>query len=345
MSVSKGRGWRIMAVLKHRKTGWAVMVLTLSMALSVFALAHLSKQTLAIAEPTLIVVKAGSNITRLGQQLINEGQVEQALWQLRVLDRIRGSSGPIRAGEYRATPGTTILAFFEQLRSGQTHTRKLTFPEGWTLAQWQTQLQAAEGLRPITTLMSAAELALAVTGGASPLEGWLFPETYHYTYGDSDLKILKQAHQAMQKQLDRLWRTHPHQGLQNPTELLTLASIVERESGRNDDRPKIARVFLNRLQKGMRLQSDPTIIYGLREAFDGDLKRSHLTSDGPYNTYTRAGLPPTPICNPGASALVAVLTPAEGDWLYFVGRGDGSSQFSLNLAAHNRAVNQYQRRK
>ena len=328
-----------------RKTAWAVATLTVSIALSLLWLERLSLQTLSINEPTLIMVKPGSNITRLGKQLIQAGQLKQSLWQLRLLDRTFGGKAPIKAGEYQVTPDATLLAFFEQLRSGQAYTRKLTFPEGWTLAQWRTQLHSAKGLRHLTAKMTETELAIAVTGTANSLEGWLLPETYHYTRGDADLKILKQAHLAMQKQLDLIWNTHPHQDLRNPTELLTLASIVERESGRNEDRYKIARVFLNRLQKGMRLQSDPTIIYGLGPAFDGDLKRRHLTSDGPFNTYTRAGLPPTPICNPGASALVAVLTPAMGDWLYFVGRGDGSSQFSLDLAAHNRAVNQYQRGK
>jgi len=328
-----------------RKTAWAVTGLVISIALSILWLERLSEQRLFINEPTLIIVEPGTNITRLGQQLINAGQSKQSLWQLRLLDRTLSSKGAIKAGEYRVKPGSTVLAFFEQLRSGQAYTRKLTFPEGWTLAQWLTQLRTAEGLSAVTTKMTKAELAIAVTGTARSLEGWLFPETYHYTRGDTDLKLLKQAHQAMRKQLDRLWKTHSLQELQNPTELLTLASIVERESGRNEDRYKIARVFLNRLQKGMRLQSDPTIIYGLGSAFDGDLKRHHLTTDGPFNTYTRAGLPPSPICNPGASALAAVLTPAEGDWLYFVGRGDGSSQFSLDLAAHNKAVNQYQRGK
>ncbi len=324
---------------------WTIPLLGIGIVLSFFWLERLSEQRLSINEPTLIMVEPGSNIIRLGQQLIKAGQLKQPLWQLRLLDRFFGSDAPIKAGEYQVKPGAKVLAFFEQLRSGQAYTRKLTFPEGWTLAQWRTQLQAAEGLRPVTNRMTETELAVAVTGTANPLEGWLLPETYLYTRGDSDLKILKQAYRAMQKQLDLLWKTHPHQDLQNPTALLTLASIVERESGSNEDRSKIARVFLNRLKKGMRLQSDPTVIYGLGVAFDGDLKRRHLTSDGPFNSYTRAGLPPTPICNPGASALAAVLTPAEGDWLYFVGRGDGSSQFSLDLKAHNRAVNQYQRGK
>lgn len=329
----------------RRRTAWAAGLLAVCIATSLFWLERLSEQTLLINEPTLIIVAPGSNMTRLGQQLIDAGHSGQSLWQLRLLDRLLGSKGSIKAGEYQVEPGSSILALLDQVRSGQVYTRKLTFPEGWTLAQWRTQLQTAEGLRPLTNSMTEAELAVAVTGAASPLEGWLFPETYHYTRGDSDLEILKQAHQAMRNQLNLLWTTHPHHDLQNPKALLTLASIVERESGRDEDRSKIARVFLNRLKKGMRLQSDPTIIYGLGAAFDGDLKRHHLTSDGPFNTYTRAGLPPTPICNPGASALAAVLTPAEGEWLYFVGRGDGSSQFSLDLAAHNRAVNQYQRGK
>jgi UPF0755 protein len=328
-----------------RKTAWAVTGLVISIALSILWLERLSEQRLFINEPTLIIVEPGTNITRLGQQLINAGQSKQSLWQLRLLDRTLSSKGAIKAGEYRVKPGSTVLAFFEQLRSGQAYTRKLTFPEGWTLTQWRALLQAAEGLRPVTTRMTETELAIAVTGATRPLEGWLFPETYHYTRGDTDLKLLKQAHQTMRKRLAHLWETLPQQDLLSPTELLILASIVERESGRNEDRYKIARVFLNRLQKGMRLQSDPTVIYGLGSVFDGDLKRRHLTSDGPFNTYTRAGLPPTPICNPGAGALTAVLTPADGDWLYFVGRGDGSSQFSLDLKAHNRAVNQYQRGK
>jgi UPF0755 protein len=335
----------VLAGLIRTKSFWAITLFVLSTSLSLLWLQRLSEQTLAISEPTLMVVEPGSNITHFGQRLIDTGLWTGPLWQLRGIDRIFGRDAPIKIGEYQVLPGTSILALFEQLRSGRPYARTLTFPEGWTVAQWQAKLHQADGLLHKTKTMTQAELAIAVTRAEAPLEGWLLPETYQYHRGDSDLQILKKAHQGMRRYLDQLWQKKPHQGLANPSELLTLASVVERESGINEDRRKIARVFLNRLQQGMRLQSDPTIIYGLGAAFDGDLKRRHLTSDGPYNTYTRAGLPPTPICNPGAGALAAVLQPADGDWLYFVGRGDGSSQFSLNLAAHNRAVNEYQRRK
>ena len=189
--------------------------------------------------------------------------------------------------------------------------------------------------------MSVTALTERVTGGKQDLEGWLFPDTYAFTYGEQDLQILRRAHRAMQQTLMRVLASQNETGL-NQRSLIILASIVEKESGQPDDRRKIARVFLNRLAKGMRLQSDPTIIYGLGAAFDGDLKRRHLKADGPFNSYTRHGLPPTAIANPGLDAIEAVLLPARGDWLYFVGRGDGSSQFSADLASHQRAVNRYQ---
>jgi UPF0755 protein len=205
-------------------------------------------------------------------------------------------------------------------------------------------LAKAEHLRPDSrTLDDAALMAQLGRTGVAP-EGRFYPDTYSYAKGTSDLAVLQRAMKAMDKQLQQAWQARQSgAALQSPEQALILASIVEKETGKAQDRPEISGVFNNRLRIGMRLQTDPTVIYGLGEAFDGDLRRVHLTTDNPWNTYTRGGLPPTPIAMPGKAALLAAVQPAKTSAIYFVAKGDGSSHFSATLDEHNRAVNRYQR--
>jgi len=218
------------------------------------------------------------------------------------------------------------------------------FIEGWTLRQLRQELARAAHLKPTTAGLGDAELMAALGAPGMPAEGRFFPDTYVYSRGVSDLTVLKRAHRALQQRLESTWAERPADTpLQSSAELLALASIVEKETGLPADRGLVAGVFVNRLRIGMPLQTDPTVIYGLGEAFDGNLRKRDLLADTPYNTYTRGGLPPTPISLPGMASLRAAVRPQPTKALYFVARGDGSSAFSDNLADHNRAVNQYQR--
>ena len=216
--------------------------------------------------------------------------------------------------------------------------------EGWTFRQLRAELAAAEGLKPTTRAMSDAELMAALGAPGVAPEGRFFPDTYSFAPGTTDLAVLRQAYAAMQRQLDEAWDARdPQTPLKSASEALTLASIVEKETGLEADRALVAAVFVNRLRLGMALQTDPTVIYGLGERFDGNLRKRDLLADTPYNTYLRPGLPPTPIALPGRASLLAAVRPQASKALYFVARGDGSSEFSVTLADHNRAVNKYQR--
>ncbi|HEY0820786.1 MAG TPA: endolytic transglycosylase MltG, partial [Rhizobacter sp.] len=215
--------------------------------------------------------------------------------------------------------------------------------EGWTFRQFRAELAKAPDLKQTTATMSEAELMAAIGAPGMPAEGRFYPDTYAFSKGASDLAVLKRAHRAMQRQLDAAWAERaPDTPLKSADDLLKLASIVEKETGAAKDRGLVAGVFINRLRIGMPLQTDPTVIYGLGERFDGNLRKVDLLTDGPYNTYTRGGLPPTPISMPGRASLLAAVRPDKTRALYFVAKGDGSSHFSESLAEHNRAVTQYQ---
>lgn len=258
--------------------------------------------------------------------------------------RWSGQARRIRAGSYALEPGTTPRQLLDKMVQGDEQLETVRLIEGWTFRQFRAALAQAPHLRPATTGMSEAELMQAVgRPGLSP-EGRFFPDTYRYSRGVSDLTVLKRAQQAMQQRLEAVWAAREDGlPLKSADEALILASIVEKETGRAADRGRIAGVFVNRLRIGMPLQTDPTVIYGLGEAFDGNLRKRDLQTDTPWNTYTRRGLPPTPIAMPGLASLKAAVRPEVTKDLYFVARGDGSSVFSPTLDAHNRAVNLYQR--
>ena len=258
--------------------------------------------------------------------------------------RWSGQARRIRAGSYAVEPGTTPRQLLDKMVQGDEQLETVRLIEGWTFRQFRQALAQAPHLRPATASMSEAELMQALGRPGVAPEGRFFPDTYRYSRGVSDLTVLKRAHQSMQQRLETVWASRETGlPLQTAEEALILASIVEKETGRAADRGRIAGVFVNRLRIGMPLQTDPTVIYGLGDAFDGNLRKRDLQADTPWNTYTRRGLPPTPIAMPGLAALRAAVQPEVSKDLYFVARGDGSSVFSPTLEAHNRAVNQYQR--
>ena len=258
--------------------------------------------------------------------------------------RLSGQSRQMRAGSYEIAPGTSPQRLLSLLVRGEESLRAVTIVEGWNWRQVRQALAKAESLQADSrTLSDEAVMAKLGRPGVAP-EGRFYPDTYSYAKGASDLAVLQRAMKAMDKHLQQAWEARqPGAALQSPEQALILASIVEKETGKAQDRAQISGVFNNRLRIGMRLQTDPTVIYGLGEAFDGNLRRVHLTTDTPWNTYTRAGLPPTPIAMPGKAALLAAVQPAKTAAIYFVAKGDGTSHFSATLDEHNRAVNRYQR--
>ena len=263
------------------------------------------------------------------------------------LARLSGRDTQIKAGSYEVENGITPLALIDKLTRGDVTMQELAIPEGWTFRQFRAALDAHAGVTHLTQGLDDAVVLTRLALADSPAhpEGWFFPDTYLFAKGAKDLDILRRAHRAMKTRLASEWeRRAPGVPYANAYEALIMASIVEKETGQARERPQIAGVFVNRLRRGMLLQTDPTIIYGLGTSFDGNLRKRDLTTDGPYNTYTRAGLPPSPIALPGLAAIQAALKPARTDALYFVAKGDGTHEFSASLEAHNRAVNKYQRR-
>ena len=257
--------------------------------------------------------------------------------------RLTDATGHLRAGRYEIARGISHEGLLDKLRRGEVLREKLTIVEGWTVRDLRAALAAHADLRQDSARMSTAELLKAVGASESHPEGLFAPDTYVFDPGSSDLDLLRNAYRAQASRLAEAWaRRDPAVPLKTPYEALILASIVEKETGQASERGLVAGVFVNRLRRSMLLQTDPTVIYGLGEKFDGNLRKRDLLADGPYNTYTRAGLPPTPIALPGRAALQATLNPQTTRALYFVARGDGTSAFSETLSEHNRAVARYQ---
>ena len=288
-------------------------------------------------------VPAGSSLRAALRQINAAGiPVQGELFVL--LARWQGKSGAIKAGTYATDAGETPLSLLDKLATGRVSQASITLIEGWTLSQFRARLDAHPRLQHDSKGLSEAQLIVRLGLPLRSLEGRLLPDTYLFDKDSSDLDVLARAIGNMQRQIDEAWSQRPP-GLpyRSPDEALIMASIIEKETGREEDRTQVAAVFVNRLRIGMRLQTDPTVIYGLGENFNGNLRKIHLQTDTPYNTYTRAGLPSTPIAMPGLASIRAAFAPAASDAFYFVARGDGSSQFSRTLDEHNRAVNKYQR--
>lgn len=298
---------------------------------------------LSAEAPLLVEVPPGSSARGVAQRLSRAGVGLPPL-VLEAWFRLSGQAQDIKAGVYEVPAGFTPNQLLRRLVSGDQALFSVAIIEGWTYRQVFDVLRRHPDLTPdLQGLSDAQIMGLIGKPGVHP-EGRFFPDTYRVARKAPASSVLRQAAAAMDDQLAQAWaRRSPETPLRTPEEALILASIVEKETGLASDRPEIAGVFVNRLRIGMPLQTDPTVIYGLGEAFDGNLRRRDLQADTPYNTYLRAGLTPTPISMPGKASLIAAVRPETSRALYFVARGDGSSQFSENLADHNRAVNRYQR--
>jgi UPF0755 protein len=302
-------------------------------------------QPLRLATTTVDLSIEPGTLPRGVAQAVRDAGVDVDPRLLYAWFRISGQAQRIKAGSYELERGITPERLLDKLARGEETLRAVTLVEGWNWRQVRAALARAEQLKPETANLSDAEvMKLLGREGVAP-EGRFFPDTYTYSKGSSDVKVLQRALRAMDKRLAQAWALRsPQSILKTPEEALILASIVEKETGKAADRTLIAAVFQNRLRVGMPLQTDPTVIYGLGERFDGNLRKVDLQTDSPYNTYLRTGLTPTPIAMPGKASLLAAVQPAPGNFLYFVARGDGSSHFSASLDEHNRAVNKYQRR-
>lgn len=288
-------------------------------------------------------ISQGESLKAAARQMEQSGVLSSGrpfVWLARAL----GKTTRIKAGNYELDAAVTPLELLDMLTSGRVSQSEISIIEGSTFNQLRAVLNESPDVVHETATLSENDILQRIGAPEGRAEGLFFPDTYYFSKGASDLSVFKRAYQTMQRHLRESWQTRaPDLPLGSPYEALTLASIVEKETGQAQDRDMVAAVFVNRLRRGMRLQTDPTVIYGLGGQYDGNLHKRDLLADTPYNTYTHSGLPPTPIALPGLAALQAALHPAHSDALYFVARGDGSSEFSGTLEQHNRAVNKYQK--
>ncbi|HEY4696471.1 MAG TPA: endolytic transglycosylase MltG [Gallionella sp.] len=295
------------------------------------------------ATPFEFDLKQGGSLKSTAREMQQAGLLAQQ-WPFVLLARVLGKSTQLKAGNYELKQPVSPLQLLNIITRGEFSQRRISVIEGWTFRQFRGALNSSRYIAHDTAGLSDLEILQRIGAIENHPEGLFFPDTYNFVSGSSDLAILKAAYHTMQQRLQEAWETRAaNLPLKTPYQALILASIVEKETGTASDRSMIAGVFVNRLRKNMMLQTDPAVIYGIGERFDGNLRRRDLLADTSYNTYRRRGLTPTPIALPGMAALHATLHPAQTDALYFVARGDGSSQFSSNLIAHNRAVNQYQK--
>jgi UPF0755 protein len=287
-------------------------------------------------------IRPGSGLRAAARQAVEQG-VDLDIERFVVLGRVMGRAGSIKAGSYEVFAGITPMALLDKLTAGDVMQSSVVLIEGWTFREFRDALAQNPDLQHDSKDLRDADVMQRIGAPNEFPEGRFFPDTYLFARGSSDIAVLRRAYRTMQRNLAGAWDSRdPGLSLATPYEALILASIVEKETGKATDRALVAGVFVNRLRLGMLLQTDPTVIYGMGARFDGNLRRRDLEQDTPYNSYVRAGLPPTPIAMPGLASIVAATHPAKTEMLYFVSRGDGSSQFSRNLADHNRAVQKYQ---
>ncbi|MCL6268760.1 endolytic transglycosylase MltG [Sansalvadorimonas sp. 2012CJ34-2] len=292
-------------------------------------------------ESVVFVVPAGASFSLVTRELAEQGLVEQP-FLFKVYARLSGKDTGLKAGEYLIPAGTTLIGLVDHLSSGDVIQHEITLVEGRTLEE-NLSFMKGRRLKASVEALEDAELKALLTVKAPTAEGLFFSDTYYYQAGDTDLSILKRAHEQLNEVLKEEWeKRQKNLPYQTPYEALIMASILERETAVAEERPEIAGVFVRRLQKGMRLQSDPTVIYGMGDRYQGKIGRRDLRERTPYNTYRIRGLPPTPIALVGREAIHAALNPKPGSSLYFVARGDGTHVFSDTLAQHNRAVRKYQ---
>lgn len=289
------------------------------------------------------MIKPGSSVRILSRQIQDAGvPVPPVLFEM--LARVSGKANKMKAGSFELKSGETPLDLLNKIVNGEFSQDSLVIIEGWTFKQMRNVIDAHPSLKHDSAGLTDKELMKKINSSFLLPEGLFFPDTYVFAKGGSDLQIYQQAHQSMLKHLDEAWKgKNAILPYKTPYDALIMASIIEKETGQASERAMIASVFTNRLRLGMLLQTDPTVIYGMGEQYKGKIHKRDLLGDTPYNTYTRSGLPPTPIALPGIASLSAAMNPANSSALYFVARGDGSSQFSANLTDHNRAVNKFQR--
>lgn len=310
---------------------------------------HWWEKPLPLDGPGIVVVAPGSSAARLARDLEDGGLLEPA-WPLPVMMRLRGEAAALQAGEYAILPGESLAGLMARIVAGNVVHHRIRFLEGARIADVLAQLAADERLGHTlagarsATLLAELDLDLQAEGAdTSHGEGWFFPDTYSFIAGESDRDLLLRAHAKMLAELNAVWAARPPElPYQTPYDALKAASIIEKETFRAEDRRHVSQVLVARLGRNMRLQVDPTVIYGLGDFFDGDLTRAQLRFATPYNTYVHKGLPPTPIALPGRGALEAAVNPSGSPYLYFVSRGDGTSEFSRTLAEHNAAVRRFQ---
>lgn len=295
------------------------------------------------SSPIEFHIASGSGLRSVARQIGDAGAPVHP-WVFIALGKLLRAETSVKAGSYEIESGITPLLLMKMLTRGDVTQTEIAFIEGWTFRQMRERLDAHPEIQHDSKALSETEILQRIGASESRAEGLFFPDTYLFSKRSSDLELLARAYRGMQRHLAREWATKAA-GLpyRDSYQALIMASIVEKETGREADRPLVAAVFTNRLRQGMLLQTDPTVIYGVGEKFDGNLRKRDLLTDTPYNTYTRGGLPPTPIAMPGLASLQATLHPADTQALYFVARGDGSSQFSRTLDEHNQAVTRYQR--
>ena len=299
-----------------------------------------------------IIITPKSSLKSVANQLVYQGVLSEP-WRFIILARVLHKEANLQAGSYTLNKNVTPYQLLLSLNHGKATQGAITFIEGRTFAQMRERLAKNDAIRHTINGLTDIQVMALIGAPEKHPEGLFFPDTYYFDRNTEDVVILKQAYAAMRNKLDKAWQEKAEQGVngasvlpyKNSYEALIMASIVEKETGKASERPLIAGVFLNRLRFGMRLQTDPTVIYGLGDHFDGNLRRNDLITDSIYNTYTRGGLPPTPIAMPGMASIEAALHPKATQALYFVGKGDGSHIFSATLAEHNRAVVKYQLRK
>ncbi len=330
--------------------GWIGILLIVAAASGYFAwsLYRWWTSPLTVDEPSTVVVREGDTVGDVARRMEQAGLLDQPR-RLRWTTQIVGLAGDLKVGEYVVTPGDTPQRLVARIVAGDVISYRFRIVEGARIASVLAALadhpkigRTLESVAPATLLTA---LGVDDEAGTSHGEGWFFPDTYRFVAGDEDRDLLMRAHLKMRRELDAAWAGRAADlPYRSPNEVLTVASIVEKETGRNADRADISQVIAARLRSNMRLQVDPTVIYGLGEAFDGNLTRAHLRQPTPYNTYVHKGLPPTPIGMPGADSLHAAVHPSGAPYLYFVSRGDGSSEFSTTLEEHQAAVNKYQLR-
>ena len=317
------------------------------MFLAVLALAgygawYLSTPIAVASLPVEFEIAPGMRFRAAADQLERSG-IRVRRYEFELLARVLGRVRDVKAGSYELSQPVTPLQMLDKLTRGDVTQAEIRLIEGWTFSQFRAALDASPDLRHETTAVDDAVVLGRLQAPEAHPEGLFFPDTYLFAKGSSDVAVLRRAYLAMQRHLKAEWEARdPSVPYRSAYDALIMASIIEKETGKESERDLIGGALTNRLRIGMRLQVDPTVIYGLGSAFDGNLRRVHLLEDGPYNTYTRAGLPPTPIAMPGRASLRSAMHPAKTDALYYVSRGDGSSQFSRNLAEHNRAVTKYQ---